>query len=89
MNKKELIHKVSKITGMTKKEINLILTTTLETIMDVVTEGEKVQLVGFGCFYIDKKIMRINEASLGNDSVSISTIKFSSGKFFKEKVNLS
>ena len=41
MNKKELITKVSQSTGMTKKEIDLVLTTTLETIMEVVSAGEK------------------------------------------------
>jgi len=88
MNKKELINKVSQSTCMTKKEIDLVLTTTLETIMDVVSEGEKVQLVGFGSFYTYKKILRKASASLENH-VAISAIKFSSGKFFKEKVNVS
>jgi len=88
MNKKELINKVSQSTCMTKKEIDLVLTTTLETIMDVVSEGEKVQLVGFGSFYTYKKILRKANISLENH-VIISAIKFSSGKFFKEKVNVS
>ena len=88
MNKKELINKVSQSTCMTKKEIDLVLTTTLETIMDVVSEGEKVQLVGFGSFYTYKKILRKANISLENH-VIISAIKFSSGKFFKEKGNVS
>ena len=82
MNKKELISKISQSTCMTKKEIDLILTSTLEIIMDVVSEGEKVQLVGFGSFYTRKKILEKN-------STTVCRIKFSSGKFFKEKVNVS
>jgi len=82
MNKKELITKVSQSTGMTEKEIDLVLTTTLETIMEVVSAGEKVQLVGFGSFYARKKM-------LGETNTTVCTVKFSSGKFFKEKVNVS
>jgi DNA-binding protein HU-beta len=88
MNKKELISKISQSTCMTKKEIDLVLTTALEIIMDSVSEGEKVQLVGFGSFYTYKKILRKNNISLEN-TMLVSAIKFSSGKFFKEKVNVS
>jgi len=87
MNKKELIKKVSQVTYMTKKEIDLVLTTALETIMDAVSKGEKVQLVGFGSFYTYKKMLRRDSISLRNN-VTVSAIKFSSGKFFKEKVNV-
>jgi nucleoid DNA-binding protein len=50
--------------------------------MEVVSAGEKVQLVGFGSFYARKKM-------LGETNTTVCTVKFSSGKFFKEKVNVS
>lgn len=81
MNKKELIDRVFQGTEMTKKEIDLVLTKVLETIMITVSHGEKVQLVGFGSFSRSKKNLDIKGEIKCN-------IKFSAGKFFKQKVNL-
>jgi DNA-binding protein HU-beta len=50
MNKEELVSAVAKKTGLTKKETELALTTILETIVDVISSGEKITLVGFGSF---------------------------------------
>ena len=51
MNKKDLIRKIAITTKMTYKEIDLILTSTLENIILAVSKGERVRLVGFGSFY--------------------------------------
>jgi DNA-binding protein HU-beta len=91
MNKKELINKIFNETGMTKREVETVLTKVLETIMTTVSSGEKVQLVGFGSFSCSKKIttvtsMMTDQLILCKQSKPI--IKFSAGKFFKEKVNV-
>ena len=44
MNKAELISIVSRKTNLTKKETELVLSTILETIVDVVASGEKITL---------------------------------------------
>lgn len=91
MNKKELIDRIFHETPMTKKEIDLLLTKILETIMISVSNGEKVQLVGFGSFSSSKRKTNVDSV-LKQDSMSIksckSVIRFSPGKFFKEKVNV-
>jgi DNA-binding protein HU-beta len=91
MNKKELITKVFNETELTKKEIDTVLTKILETIMTAVSSGEKVQLVGFGSFSCSKKVAAIN-STVKNDFLPCKEfkpiIKFSAGKFFKEKVNV-
>lgn len=91
MNKKELIAKIFHQTGMTKKEIDIVLTKTLETIMTAVSTGEKVQLIGFGSFSCLKKIAHKNSVSKYDSEFQKRpkySVKFSAGKFFKEKVNL-
>ena len=92
MNKKEIIDKIFHETDMTKKEIDLVLTKFLETVMHTVSTGEKVQLVGFGSFSCSKKKIYLDPARkdiiLVKKSSNLS-IKFSPGKFFKEKVNVS
>jgi DNA-binding protein HU-beta len=92
MNKKELVQKVAATTKMTRKEIEFMLRVTLETLMNAVSAGEKVQLVGFGSFYkskeqIKKKVISTDKSN--NNSSFPPKIKFSPGKFFKEKVKVS
>lgn len=91
MNKKDLIRKIAITTKMTYKEIDLILTSTLENIILAVSKGERVRLVGFGSFYRSQKLERNlpnyeNKTFASTQNVSVRT-KFSVGKFFKEKVN--
>jgi len=92
MNKKEIIDVIFHETDMTKKEIDLVITKFLETIMSSVSEEEKVQLVGFGSFScLQKKAYLkpfLEENSMQKKSSKF-VIKFSPGKFFKDKVNVS
>lgn len=87
MNKKDLINDVSYTTKLTKKEIDMVLTSILETIVTKVSHGEKVRLVGFGSFYTSKKKPSINSP----DTTHMCTkfrVKFLPGKFFKQKINV-
>jgi DNA-binding protein HU-beta len=92
MNKKEIIETIFHETGMTKKEIDLVLTKFLETVMNAVAKGEKVQLVGFGSFSCSQRNLYLKSAegeTLVVKNSSDFSIRFSPGKFFKEKVNVS
>ena len=87
MNKKDLIHEICYATKLTKKEIDIVLTSILEMIVTRVSGGERVRLVGFGSFYTSKK--KASTRSL--DTTDVSTkfrVKFSPGKFFKQKINV-
>ena len=48
MNKTELIAEVAKKCGMSKKDAETAVTTTFDTITEALSQGDKVQLVGFG-----------------------------------------
>lgn len=50
MNKKELIGVVSEKAGLTKKDVELVLGTVLDSIVKTIESGEKVSLYGFGTF---------------------------------------
>ena len=50
MNKTELIAKVAELTGSAKKDAEKAVCATLDAISGALSEGDKVQLVGFGTF---------------------------------------
>jgi len=50
MNRTELVVIIAEKTGITKKDAESFLTTTIECITTALKDGDKVQLVGFGTF---------------------------------------
>ena len=46
----ELVDKVAEKSGVTKKQADSVLSAAIEAIMETVSEGDKVTLVGFGSF---------------------------------------
>ena len=58
MNKKELIETVSSKAEITKKEAELIVNTTLDSIIEGLTKEGKVVLPGFGTFEVRNKTAR-------------------------------
>jgi DNA-binding protein HU-beta len=90
MNKSELITEIALTTKFTKKEINFIITTLLELIITKVSNGEKITLVGFGSFRLHNVKSRNGINPRTREEIFIPASKkpiFSSGKFFKNKVN--
>ena len=58
MNKKELIETVSSKAQITKKEAELVVNTTLDSIIEGLSKEGKVILPGFGSFEIRNKTAR-------------------------------
>ena len=50
MNKGELVDTVAEKSSVTKKQADAVISATVESIMEAVSKGEKVTLVGFGSF---------------------------------------
>ena len=50
MKKGELIDAIAERAGVSKKDADAVFSAALDTIVEAVTEGEKVTLVGFGSF---------------------------------------
>ena len=61
MNRKELVNTLVKQRGLshlTKKDVDAVLSTTLDTIKSTVKKGDDVSLVGFGTFTKTKRAAR-------------------------------
>ncbi|NEQ32581.1 MAG: HU family DNA-binding protein [Leptolyngbya sp. SIO4C5] len=89
MNKGELVDKVAEKASVTKKQADAVITATIESIMEAVSDGEKVTLVGFGSFEPrERKEREGRNPKTGDTMVIPATVvpAFSAGKLFKEKV---
>ena len=89
MNKGELIDAIAAKTQSTKKEVDAVLTATIEAIMEAVSSGEKVTLVGFGTFEPRQRAEREGRNPQTGKTIKIpaTTVPaFSAGKQFKEIV---
>ncbi|MBQ3552713.1 MAG: HU family DNA-binding protein [Clostridia bacterium] len=90
MNKVELIKAVALETGISRKDTEKVVLAMLDTIMDTVQNGEKVQLVGFGCFELRERVGRMGHNPQTQEQIEIAPSKapaFRPGKVFKEKLN--
>ena len=59
MTKVELIAAVANEANLTKKDAEAVVTATFNAITEALTQGEKVQLVGFGSFEVKDRPERI------------------------------
>ena len=91
MNKVELVKAIGeKAEGITKKDIEAILSTFVDVVEDTVATGEKVTLVGFGTFESRARAARVGRNPRTKEEINIpaSVVPvFKAGKEFKEKVN--
>jgi DNA-binding protein HU-beta len=89
MNKGELVDKIAEKSGVTKKQADAILTAALESIIEAVSDRQKVTLVGFGTFESRERKEREGRNPKTGETLTIpaTTVPaFSAGKLFKEKV---
>lgn len=91
MNKAELITSMAEKSELTKKDTESALNAFLETIMETLATGEKVQLVGFGTFEVrDRKAREGRNPRDPQQVIQIPASKapvFKAGKTLKETVN--
>ena len=89
MNKAELINAVAATAEVSKKDAEAVVSATLDAITAALTEGEKVQLVGFGSFEVKKRAERIGRNPKTKESIQIPASKvpvFKAGKALKDAV---
>ena len=58
MTKAELVDEVSRNSDLNKKDAEVIVQTVLDSIVDSLKSGEKVELRGFGSFRLRKRASR-------------------------------
>jgi DNA-binding protein HU-beta len=90
MNKSELIEKVAEGTGLSKVDVDSALKAILAVIVEEITKGRKVTLVGFGTFEARKRKARIGvNPQKPTERIKIPAKKtpaFSAGSEFKAAV---
>ena len=89
MNKTELVAAVAEKTGLTKKDAERVVTTTIETITETLVKGEKVQISGFGTFEVKAREARIGRNPHTKEAIDIPATNvpvFKASKALKDTV---
>ncbi|MEE0875487.1 MAG: HU family DNA-binding protein [Ruminococcus sp.] len=90
MKKSELINAIAQQAEISKKDAEKALTATIDTIINAVAEGDKIQLTGFGTFEQRQRKARTGVDPRTGNSIEIAATKvpaFKAGKAFKDIVN--
>lgn len=90
MNKKDIIKKIAENTGMTQKDVTVIVDTFVDTVMDSIKDG-KVSISGFGTFEVVERASRIGRNPQTSKEIFIpehKVVKFKPAKNFKDSVNI-
>ena len=90
MNKVELIAAVAEKAGLSKKDSDKAVAAVLESIVDALASGDKVQLVGFGTFEVRAREARTGRNPRTKETIQIPASKrpvFKAGKSFKDAVS--
>jgi len=89
MNKTQLIDAVAKESNLKKREVEEVVEALLNTIMLKISEGEKVQITGFGTF--ERKVRKARKVIIPSTKKEqlvpeTKAPSFSAGSIFKDKV---
>jgi DNA-binding protein HU-beta len=89
MNKGELVDMVAEKASVPKKQAEAILSAAIDAIIDAVSQGDKVTLVGFGSFEPRERRAREGRNPKTGAKMEIPATRvpaFSAGKLFKDRV---
>jgi DNA-binding protein HU-beta len=89
LNKAELVNRVSEQTGLSKKNSIVAVNAVIDSITKSLTNGESVQLIGFGSFEVRERSARKGRNPQTGEEIQISASKapsFKPGKQLKEAV---
>ena len=89
MNKAELINAVAEKAALSKKDSEAAVNAALEAITGALSDGEKVQLVGFGSFEVKKREARVGRNPKTKEAIEIPASKvpvLKAGKALKDVV---
>ena len=89
MTKAELIEAVATQTGSTKVDTEKMIKATLNVIQETLSEGEKVQIPGFGTFSVKTRSARMGINPRTKEQVAIpesKSVKFAAGSILKKSL---
>jgi len=90
MNKTELVAAVAEKAGMTKKDAERVVNATVDTIIQNLAQGEKVQISGFGIFEVKTREARVGRNPRTKEAIQIPATRlpvFKASKVLKDTVS--
>jgi len=90
MTKAELVNRVSKRTDLNKRDAEVMVQTVLDSIIESLQGGDKVELRGFGSFRLRERAPRIGRNPKTGEKVSVPSKRvpyFKPGKDLKALIN--
>ena len=90
MNKSEFVAALAEKAGLSKKDAEKALSAFVETVVDEMTAGNKVQLIGFGTFEAKTRAARTARNPQTGEAIEIAAAKkpaFTAGKALKDLLN--
>ncbi len=90
MNKTELVAAVAEKAALSKKDAEKAIGAVIDAITGALTDGDKVQLVGFGTFEVRERGARTGKNPRTGAAIEIAASKvpaFKAGKALKDIVN--
>lgn len=89
MNKTDLVNNIASKSGLTKRDVETVLNSLMSEITDALSEGDKVQLIGFGTFETRKRASRTGRNPQTGSTIEIPASNipaFKAGNKLKEAV---
>ncbi|MCQ2441279.1 MAG: HU family DNA-binding protein [Clostridia bacterium] len=89
MNKTELVASVAEKAGLSKKDADKAVAAFIDSVVDTLKAGDKVQLVGFGTFEVRARAARTGINPQTKQTIKIAASKnpvFKAGKALKDAI---
>lgn len=90
MNKNELVSSMAEKSGLNKKDAEKALNCLVDLIQQALSEGDKVQVIGFGSFEVRERAERKGRNPQTKEEITIPASKapiFKAGKALKDAVD--
>ncbi len=91
MNKSDLVELLmGKINNLTQKDVDMIVETVFEKMVQALSEGDRVEIRGFGSFEVRNRPARQGRNPKTGESVFVGTRRvpfFKVGKELKDRIN--
>ena len=90
MNKTDLVNVVVANTEVAKKDVDAVITATLNAVAEALKAGDKVQLIGFGNFEVKEVAAHEGRNPKTGETIQVPASKkpaFTASKVLKDQVN--
>lgn len=90
MTKPEFINRIATANNMTKKDATIAIDAVIDGIKSALSEGEKIQLIGFGTFEVSERAAREARNPKTGEKLMVAaykTPKFKASSVLKKAVN--